>query len=78
MLLGNLVKDNILKTSDKDKEEYLFEEYFTGKHLSKLPVDTNQDNQIEIEYSEAMEKAKSEKSCTRNWNYALSGCTHIN
>ena len=48
--LGNLEKDGVIYTEDKDKEEVLFQEFFTGAHTDSNNYDTTFDDQINKTY----------------------------
>ena len=45
--LGNLVETNVIYTSVKDKENILFNTFFTGAHLSKTSFDTSFEEDID-------------------------------
>ena len=55
----NLKKEDILVTSDKEKEKLLFDTFFTGKHLNKQVPDKTHDDAVKKNYEEIRNSFKS-------------------
>ena len=58
--IGNLVKENKLLTEDHEKEEFMYETYFTGKHLLNQEIDKKHHKQMMSEYNPIMQTNSSE------------------
>jgi len=53
--IGNLVAGGVMKTKDKEKEEILFETFFTGSHLDKNSFDESFKEKLSTEYERLKE-----------------------
>ena len=59
--LGNLVENGVLYSSVQEKEQILYDTFFSGKHLMESTFDENFDKGIESHYEHIIQRRENEK-----------------